>query len=127
VPAQVQTTPQQEHRTAVLRYYRAVDRDDIEELLSLFAEGATYYRPGYEPIHGRAGLHRFYSSDRVIVRGEHQVAAVVSDGAWTSVQGKFDGSLRDGSAAHLRFADFFLFDDSGQISERRTFFYTPMV
>ena len=44
-----------------------------------------------------------------------------------AVHGRFVGTLKDGSAARVGFADFWVLDDSGRAVTRRSFFDTPAV
>ncbi|GAA2106939.1 nuclear transport factor 2 family protein [Kitasatospora saccharophila] len=111
----------------VHRYYSCVDRGDIRGLLSLFSDDATYHRPGYAPIVGRAGLAAFYSTQRVIDEGRHTVRHVVRDHHQVAVWGDFCGTLRDGRAVQLKFADFFTGCEHGLFKRRDTFFFAPMV
>lgn len=112
---------------SVHSYYRAVDSDDVETLLDLFAADAVYCRPGYQPLRGRAEIEAFYRGTRVIASGAHTLTTeVVGEGA-IAVNGTFNGVLKDGSTQQLRFADFFTFDDQGRFATRDTFFFAPMV
>ena len=115
---------------AVVRaYYAAVDADDVETLIGLFAADATYERPGYEPFVGHEALRAFYTGDRVIASGKHTLDAVVVDatGEQVAVHGRFEGTLKDGSAASVGFADFWVLDETGRALTRRTFFDSPAV
>lgn len=119
-------TPQ-ENLAVVRRYYSLVDADDVPGLVALFAPDAVYSRPGYEPIRGRAELTAFYSGTRVIASGRHTITTAVADSDGVAVNGTFEGTLRDGSARALRWADFYTFDDDGLVRTRDTFFFAPMV
>jgi len=119
-----------ENATAVKtaeHYYELVDDNDVVGLLGLFAQDAVYHRPGYPPLVGRTELERFYSADRVIAEGKHSLHSIVADGANVAAHGEFCGTLKDGSAANLRFADFFVVDQDGRFARRDTFFFSPMV
>jgi len=108
----------------VTRYYEAVDAHDVDELLLLFAPDAVYHRPGYEPLHGRDDLARFYQGERIIESGRHTIENMVVDGPTVAVHGRFEGNSRDGRRLDLRFADFF--EGDRLIDARRTFFYAPL-
>lgn len=114
---------------AVRAYYRAVDADDLEALLALFTPDAVYERPGYEPFEGHEALRAFYAGDRVIASGEHVLESVVADPATSQVacHGRFEGTLKDGSATAVRFADFYELDDVARFTRRTTFFGVPAV
>ncbi|MDO5627380.1 MAG: nuclear transport factor 2 family protein [Mobilicoccus sp.] len=111
----------------VERYYRLVDADDVDGLVDLFAPDAVYRRPGYEPLVGHDALRAFYEGDRVIESGAHTVDHTVVGEESVAVHGRFEGVLRDGSSASLRFADFFTFAPNGAFATRDTFFFAPLV
>jgi len=121
------TSPLALGESRVRRYYELVDRGDVGALISLFADDAVYYRPGYAPLTGRTELERFYRADRVISAGRHTLSTLVGSAGHIAVHGHFDGVLRDGQAVYLRFADFFSLNDEGTFARRDTFFFAPMV
>ncbi|MEZ7154957.1 nuclear transport factor 2 family protein [Streptomyces sp. MAD19A] len=112
---------------AVRRYYQLVDHGDIDGLIALFAPTAEYRRPGYETLRGHAELERFYREERVIEEGRHTVTSLLVADADVAVEGKFQGTLRDGTETSLDFADFFTLTPDGTFARRKTFFYAPMV
>ncbi|WP_432160180.1 nuclear transport factor 2 family protein [Streptomyces sp. NRRL F-5630] len=111
----------------VRRYYTLVDDGDVQGVVGLFADSAVYERPGYDPIVGRDGLDAFYRGWRVIDSGSHTVVALVVGASEAAVEGRFRGTLKDGSEVDLRFADFFRFDDDLLFVVRTTYFFAPMV
>ncbi|MFI9722806.1 nuclear transport factor 2 family protein [Streptomyces sp. NPDC052396] len=111
----------------VREYYRLVDSHDIPGLVSLFADDASYHRPGYRPMRGRAALNAFYSGERVIVRGRHTIVTTVAEANRVAVNGRFEGVLKDGSEVSLEFADFFLLDEDQRFARRETYFFAPLV
>jgi ketosteroid isomerase-like protein len=111
----------------VRRYYRLVDKGDIDGLIALFDPAAEYRRPGYDPLTGHADLERFYREERVIEEGRHTISALLVADLDVAVQGKFQGTLRDGREMSLDFADFFTLTSAGTFSRRKTFFYAPLV
>lgn len=112
---------------AVASYYERVDAGDVPGLIELFERDATYERPGYPPFVGVDALRLFYTSDRVIDRGTHDILQCVSAANHAAVQGRFHGQLRDGRQVDLRFADFFELTQRGLIGRRCTYFYEPAV
>jgi ketosteroid isomerase-like protein len=110
----------------VRRYYRTVDTLGPEETVALFADDATYRRPGYDVMRGHAALLKFYGGERVIASGRHVVDEIVVDGTHAAVRGSFRGLLRDGTEVEVEFADF-LHYDAERIAERTTYFYRPAV
>ncbi|MBN6039797.1 nuclear transport factor 2 family protein [Amycolatopsis sp. 195334CR] len=112
---------------AVRRYYRLVDAGDVDGVVASFTEDTVYRRPGYEPIVGHRELREFYRGTRVIERGEHRISSVVAHDDLVAVNGDFTGTLKDGTAVELRFADFFTISADGRFSTRETFFFAPMV
>lgn len=113
--------------THVHRYYQLVDAGEIDELVALFAPNAVYRRPGYAPLVGREALRAFYEGERIIEHGRHEVDQTVLGEDAVAVHGRFEGRLKDGSAASLRFADFYTFDVDGLFATRDTFFFAPLV
>lgn len=113
----------------VLRYYPLVDAKDLTGLLSIFDAGIVYHRPGYPPIVGLADLRLFYERTRIIAAGRHVITNVVCDqrAGKIAAEGTFDGRLRDGSAASVRFADFWALDADGRATRRDTYFFKAEV
>ncbi|MER5704533.1 nuclear transport factor 2 family protein [Micromonospora sp. NPDC002296] len=109
------------------RYYALVDAGDVDQLVALFEEDATYHRPGYDPMRGSAELASFYGGQRVIREGRHTVNRVLAAEDDIAVHGEFHGTLKDGSEVSLRFADFFVVAPDGRFSRRDTFFFAPLV
>lgn len=108
-------------------YYRTVDAGDVQGVLDWFADDATYWRPGYEPMVGRAALEAFYGGARVIEQGAHVLDAVVAQAPHVAVRGRFEGRLKDGTEVVVGFADFITYDAHGRAAERRTYFDAPAV
>jgi ketosteroid isomerase-like protein len=113
--------------SAVRRYYTLVDEGDVPGLVALFAPDATYHRPGYPPLVGTAELTAFYSGQRVIREGQHEVSTIVANSPHVAVHGSFTGVLQDGRSVDLRFADFFLVGEDNRFARRDTFFFAPLV
>lgn len=109
------------------RYYRAVDAGDVQGVLDWFAEDAVYHRPGYEPMRGREQLAAFYGGERVIASGSHRVDQLVVGDSSAAVRGVFTGTLRDGSAVTIGFADLITYDETGRAVERHSYFDVPAV
>ncbi|WP_290815418.1 nuclear transport factor 2 family protein [Halovivax sp.] len=101
-------------------YYDRVDADDVDGLLSLFAEDVTYERPGRDAIEGIDALREFYERDRPLEDGSHEVDRVLVDGRRAAVRGRFSGRL-DGDPVSFGFADHHEFDDEGLIANRWTY------
>ncbi|NLE71169.1 MAG: nuclear transport factor 2 family protein [Actinomycetales bacterium] len=112
---------------AARRYYELVDAGDVDGVVGCFAEDAVYHRPGYAPMEGRAALAEFYGGERVIADGRHELDEVVVEGRRVAVHGRFVGTLKDGSAARVGFADFWVLDEADRATSRRSFFDTPAV
>ncbi|WP_410641723.1 nuclear transport factor 2 family protein [Amycolatopsis sp. lyj-346] len=112
---------------AVRRYYALVDSGDIDGLLALFHENASYQRPGYAALTGHAELRDFYRSQRIIAHGRHDIGRLVVAGHTVVVRASFAGVLKDGREVSVRFADFFELSDEARFLERETFFFAPSV
>lgn len=116
----------QAEKELVLEYYQAIDSQEIDHVVELFADDATYERPGYAPLVGVAAIEEFYRTERVIDSGVHSVSNLLVDGHKVAVEGEFIGRLRDGSDVTVRFADFFLVMSS-RFARRHTYFFAPSV
>ena len=85
-----------------------------------------YERPGYDPLVGLERVLRFYRDERIVVSGRHELHGIVVDGDAGACWGRMRGTLRDGSAADVRFAEVYSFAD-GRIRTRRSYFFQPAV
>ncbi len=112
---------------SVRGYYERVDAGDVEGVLDFFADEAVYHRPGYAPMAGRQALADFYGGERVIADGQHVLDALLVDGDQVAVRGRFEGTLKDGSAASVGFSDFFVLDEQGRALTRHSYFDRPAV
>lgn len=108
-------------------YYTTVDAGDVAGVVEWFAAGATYYRPGYEPLVGRHAIADFYADERVIESGHHTLDRILVSGSSVAVRGHFDGVLKNGTDVGLGFADFIRYDEDGHAVERHSYFETPAV
>lgn len=115
------------HLAAVRRYYELVDADDVPGLVALFAPDAVYRRPGYAPLRGRDALTAFYTGTRIIAAGRHTIETEVVGDAAVAVNGRFAGTLKDGTPRELRWADFYTFTPDDLFATRDTFFFAPLV
>ncbi|MFJ9770756.1 nuclear transport factor 2 family protein [Kitasatospora sp. NPDC101157] len=109
------------------RIYELIDTGDTAGLAALFTEDSVYHRPGYPPLVGRGRIEHFYNHERVIRDGHHTLDRVLVTEDGLAVHGGFRGTLRDGSQAAHRFAEFFELTADGLISRRDTFFFVPLV
>jgi uncharacterized protein len=107
-------------------YFRAVDANDIDGVMRLFHEEIVYERPGYGEISGKQRLRHFYSEERIIARGHHEIEGMVADGDRVVAWGSFVGSSRAGGELNERFCDVYEMRDS-TMYRRRTYFFRPAV
>ena len=106
-------------KDTVVEYYRRVDAGDLEWVLELFADDSAYTRA--EAHYGsKAEIADFYRGDRKIT-GVHTVREIFCDDGAVICNGVFDGHGADGSEKHVGFADFWVFDDNGRVTTRRTY------
>lgn len=110
----------------VERYYRTIDRRELDAMLDLFHEDVVYARPGYEPLRGKQALERFYRSERVIESGKHVIGLTLQQEEVVVAEGRFQGVIRGGETADVKFVDIFSFREA-KIAERRTYFDSPRV
>lgn len=122
-----ETASPDELRQAVLAYYDALDRDDLDAVLGCFSGDVLYRRPGYRTMTGIEQLRAYYETDRKLAAGRHLVRDVLVEDSQVAAQGMYEGQLRDGDRMAMGFAAFFVFDGMGRISEHTTYFFTPAV
>ncbi len=122
-----ETASPEELRQAVLAYYDALDRDDVEAVLACFTGDVLYRRPGYPTMAGIDQLRAYYETDRKLAAGRHMVRDVLVADFQAAAQGMYEGQLRDGDLMTMGFGAFFDFDGAARISEHTTYFYTPAV
>ena len=106
--------------------YRTIDARDWSALETLLHPDVVYERPGYDPLVGRERVMRFYREERVVASGQHDVYGVLRERDIAACWGRMRGTLRDGSAADVQFADVYSFE-SGAIRTRRSYFFSPAV
>jgi ketosteroid isomerase-like protein len=106
-------------RSILLAYYSLIDSGAIDEALSLFSEDATYMR--CESLYsGIAEIEHFYRNERKI-RGSHELKNLWVIERTGIVEGIFSGRGIEGQSKHVGFADIFIFNQSGKISNRHTY------
>lgn len=110
----------------IRQYYEAVDKNDLEELLSLFTQDCSYARPGFPVMKGHDDLRRFYSRERSIASGLHQLHLVAQRDQDVAVFGAFHGVLRTGQEVEVEFGDRFTARQN-RIAFRQTYFFVPAV
>ncbi len=117
----------QQARDLVTRLFEVIDGRDFDRLGAVFTPDAVYHRPGYEPLEGLEALTHFYTHERVITDGGHQVEQVTAgEEDVAACWGRFVGTGRDGSPLDEQFADTYLVAD-GRIAVRKTFFYRAAI
>ncbi|WP_158057701.1 nuclear transport factor 2 family protein [Halorussus halophilus] len=105
---------------AVRDYYDAVDAEDYDTVLSLFADDVTYERPGQSTLSGIEQFREFYLDTRSLTDGRHEIDQLLADGDTVAVRGQFIGK-QDGEEVTFGFADFHQFDEDGRIVKRWTY------
>lgn len=104
------------------RYFAAVNADDLDRLMTLFADDAVVHVPGVGDKRGTAEIRRFYSSvDRLYAEHYDATPVVLAEGDHASALIEFTGRTRDGRAVHFWAADTFRFE-AGRIAELRVIF-----
>lgn len=108
-------------RDLVASYYPAIDHSDIEHIVGLFAEDASYDRAGieYRPL---SKIRKFFAEDRQI-SGVHILSGLWSDEASRTVfvTGRFEGQGANGDPRSFGFADVWQFDEANLVSKRQSF------
>ena len=100
-------------------YYAKVDGGDVDWIVDLFAEDATYRRADAE-YEGKAEIEAFYRAGRKI-RGEHVLNEIIDQDDRVMVTGEFVGTGVDGAPKRVAFADVWVFDERSRVVERRTY------
>ena len=113
-------------REVIRTYFDAVDANDFDLVLEQFNSAVVYERPGYPPIRGKARLHQFFTEERVIALGRHDLEGIVVEGDQVVAWGAFAGTSRTGAALSERWCDVYKFRE-GRIDRRRTYFFRPAV
>lgn len=113
-------------REAIRTYFDAVDANDFDRVLEQFHADVVYERPGYPPLEGKERLRRFFTEERVIATGHHDVEGIVVEGEQVTAWGAFAGTSHTGVALSERWCDVYRFRD-GRIDQRRTYFFRPAV
>src|SRR5258708_33446689 len=106
---------------SIVAMFKAVDAGDWSTLRRFYADECVYERPGFEAIAGLEALIQFYESVRPIRSGIHSLNHVVEEKDSVTASGKFDGTLRTGTAIQLQLMDLYIFDQN-KILFRNTFF-----
>lgn len=108
---------------AVARYYAVVDRgsrQDIAEIVSMFAKDGVYDRAG-KILTGRREIADFYTGQRTL-EGQHRVHSLTVTNLLAHVTGVFEGrSMANDEARRLEFADTWRFDLHGFVAFRHTY------
>ena len=102
-------------------YYPHIDAVDVDWVIALFADDAVYFRA--DAVYcGRPAIARFFREERKI-RGRHTIEQMWVDQASTSVivVGEFEGHGACGDSRCVGFADQWRFNESGLVTQRRTF------
>jgi ketosteroid isomerase-like protein len=113
-------------RDVIRRYFAAIDANDIDAVLDVFHDEVRYERPGYEPIDGKERLRRFFTVERVIASGRHDIEGILVDNDQVSAWGMFTGLSRTGAELSEGWCDVYRFQ-SDRIWRRRTYFFRPAV
>ena len=108
-----------EFEKLVRSYYSLVDRNRVDDLLSLFSND-IYYRRCRKEINGIAELSRFYHAERQL-EGRHSILRVLGDQQnLIAIEGSFIG-YSDGQPINIQFVDVFLFDGNSKVCQRHTY------
>ena len=78
-------------------YYRRIDSNDLDWVVSLFSEDATYVRADSR-LQGKAEIDKFFRTQRRI-RGKHVIDSIVAVGDQVFCKGEFIGKGGDGRQA----------------------------
>ncbi|MDE1918385.1 MAG: nuclear transport factor 2 family protein [Sphingomonadales bacterium] len=104
----------------IREYYRRIDADDLDWVLSIFAEDAVYDRAD-ATYRGIDAVSEFFRVTRRI-SGIHEIDRVWSVDPWTVVAtGQFAGTGVAGDVRAVRFVDIWHFDAGTHVDRRQTY------
>jgi predicted ester cyclase len=106
--------------SAVRAYYEAIDQNDLDRALQLFDPSIIYVR-NEEKIEGQAKLAEFYRFYREVGSGQHHIANMAVEPPKVTVNGQFNGMLKNGQPTEFQFIDVFYF--AGDKVDRRHTLY----
>ena len=113
--------------TVVRDFCAAFERQDVEELLGFFADGAVYHNIPFEPAVGRdaieATLRMFVSDDG---EGSFELRNLAVSGNVVLTE-RTDHITMQGKRATLPVMGAFEVDESGKITAWRDYFDVPML
>lgn len=113
-------------RETIRTYFAAIDANDFDRVLAQFQPDAVYERPGYPALEGTQRLRQFFTQERIIASGNHDVEGIVVEGDQVTAWGSFSGTSRTGAALSEGWCDVYRFRE-GLIARRRTYFFRPAV
>lgn len=116
----------------VKQYYNNIDTNEVDAVIAMFADDATYERTGWDPLKGQEAIAHFYREVRQI-RGKHSIASSdIMDGDPNKVfvEGSFSGT-KPGKVnpnipelVDVSFTDEWHFNDDGKVIYRQSIIFT---
>ena len=103
----------------VAEYYRRIDSNDLDWVVGLFSEDATYVRADSR-LQGKAEIERFFRTQRRIV-GKHVIDSIVAVRDQVFCKGEFIGKGETGDRRRVRFFDVWHFHPGGTVRLRETY------
>jgi ketosteroid isomerase-like protein len=103
----------------VRQYYKDIDQNDLDAVMSLFAEDATYQRTAWDELKGKEQIEHFYRTQREI-RGKHKLSSVVVNPKKPKavfVEGHFSGHKAE-QPVHAKFTDVWVLNAENRVSAR---------
>jgi ketosteroid isomerase-like protein len=100
----------------ILEYYQKVDDKDVEWVIDLFADDASYQRADCI-FPNKQSIADFYRNDRKI-QGKHTVQGIIAEGDCVAAYGEFNGVGAEGQPKHVEFCDVWLFKGSKVVHRR---------
>lgn len=99
-------------------YYQKIDARDIDWVVSMFAEEATYQRAEAAYV-GKQAIGDFYRDGRKI-QGKHTLSGVIAAAERVVAYGEFNGVGAQNQPVHVGFCDVWTFKDS-LVVKRQTY------
>lgn len=100
-------------------YYRRIDSNDLDWVVNLFSEDATYVRADSR-LQGKTEIDRFFRTQRRI-SGKHVIDSIVAVRGQVFCKGEFIGKGATGDRRRVRFFDVWHFHSDGKVRLRETY------
>jgi len=102
--------------------YDYLNRGDIDGYASLLDADARLYRPGHQPVLGRASIERLADARQLRGPGRHIVHDVFASDGRVAAMGRFVGK-HHGTLVEFDFADLFAVSEFGLLLQQKCYHF----